>query len=100
MNVSRTKRRKFESIEETEGSTSEGIVKRSLGNFDCYSSLFHHLCMEFIYSYTVPLLKQENQFSTKGVPSVIMFLSFIYIYSSLEQFHLLNLSLYSLHCHL
>ena len=35
MNVSRIKRRKFESIEETEGSTSEGIIKQSLGNFDC-----------------------------------------------------------------
>ncbi|TKY54708.1 hypothetical protein E2542_SST19120 [Spatholobus suberectus] len=42
----RIKRRKFESVEETEGSTSEGIIERNLGNFDCFSSFFHYLCWE------------------------------------------------------
>ncbi|XP_072081835.1 RNA polymerase II C-terminal domain phosphatase-like 4 isoform X1 [Arachis hypogaea] len=47
--VSRIKRRKFESDEETEESTSEGSVKQNLGNFKCLVTIFSWKCCSFCF---------------------------------------------------
>ncbi|XP_052109251.1 RNA polymerase II C-terminal domain phosphatase-like 4 [Arachis duranensis] len=49
----RIKRRKFESDEETEESTSEGSVKQSLGNFKCLVTIFSRKCCSFCFFFLV-----------------------------------------------